>query len=50
MPPGNFDTVVSSNDSVYVKFYDHEILPRYVVYFEEDDVYGASSDDDYFLY
>lgn len=37
MPPAEFDTNVAVNNSVYVKFYDNEILPRYVVYYKNQE-------------
>lgn len=34
MPPVQFDTNVPVDNSFYVKFYDNEILPRFVVYYK----------------
>lgn len=37
MPPVELNTNVAVNNSVYVKFYDDEILPRYVVYYKNQE-------------
>lgn len=34
IPPVQFDINVAVDNSVYVKFYDNEILPRFVVYYK----------------
>lgn len=41
VPPGNFHTTGDSNGNVYVKYYDHEFLPKYVVtYYQPLGLFG----------
>ena len=34
LPPDGFDTTCGNNNSVYVKYYDNEFYPKYVVYYQ----------------
>lgn len=36
IPEENHDTTTDVNDKVYVKYHDHEFLPKYIIYY-----YGA---------
>jgi len=33
LPRGSCDTTVGNSDQVYVKYYDHEFYPEYVIYY-----------------
>lgn len=34
IPPSNYDTTTGNAGSVYVKFYDNEFYPKYVIYYD----------------